>query len=118
MSTRATVHFINKGQSTPEAIIYRHGDGYPDGLGKDLENFIAEVRKLQDTRLSDASYLAAKWVVWDAANYGNRSNYDKATPLNPLNFLSVGVVRQDTDDIEYRYKVVCDGTPTITCETV
>ena len=37
MSTRATVHFKSKGCKKPEAIVYRHCDGYPEGLGSDLK---------------------------------------------------------------------------------
>ncbi len=36
MSTRATVHFQSNSQT--EAIVYRHSDGYPDGLGKESWN--------------------------------------------------------------------------------
>lgn len=115
MSTRATIHFCNPESQKPTAIIYRHGDGYPDGLGKDLKAFIAEVRaNVPDNRFNDPAYLAAKWVVWDAANM---VKYAHGTP-HPLNFLSVGITDRDPDDIEWRYKVVCDGKPTITRKKV
>ena len=112
MSTRATVHFQQGGQT--EAIVYRHGDGYPDGLGKDLEGFLDElVAKVEDTRFDDPPYLAAKWIVWDAIKYGNRGG-------NFLNFLGVGIVLTDPGDIEYRYLVECDTAdrPTIKVEQV
>lgn len=114
MSTRATIHFHYEGDTKPTAIIYRHGDGYPDGLGKDLDQFVKELKEnVEDNRLNDAAYLAAKWVVWDArqmANIGHSLDKEK----HYLNFLSVGIVAKDPCDIEYRYKVVCDGKPTIT----
>jgi len=65
MSTQATVHFQENGKT--EAIIYRHTDGYPEGLGEDLQTFLNEVNKLKDKRFDDPSYLAAKFVVWQAA---------------------------------------------------
>ena len=103
MSTRATVHFQTEGET--RAIVYRHGDGYPDGLGKDLDTFLGEVSKLADSRFNDASYLAAKWVVWDSQNRGSHGNATTTT----LDFLSVGIVLRDPSDIDYRYLVKCDG---------
>lgn len=103
------------GESKPAAIIYRHGDGYPEGLGLDLQRFVKEVKEtVDDKRFDDACYLAAKWVVWDACQMSKYTHQAKKTPLA---FLSVGIVSQDPGDIEYRYRVVCDGKPTITCET-
>jgi len=124
MSTRATIHFKYKGDSKAEAIIYRHSDGYPDepGLGRDLQRFVNDVRaNVKDNRFSDASYLAAKWVVWDADNHRKvmaecRARYAKDEPDHICNFLGIGVCRSDPGDIEYRYTVLCDGAPTITCE--
>lgn len=134
MSTRATIHFeevqthefvddARKELAEPvthtSAIVYRHSDGYPEGLGDDLSKFIQAVRQLRDTRLSDPSYLAAKWVVFDAVAYQEmmdsiyKDKPDTYTKLygdrNPLAFLSVGIVQQDPGDIEYRYHVNCDG---------
>ena len=120
MSTCATVHFVAKGSSEPRAIIYRHCDGYPEGLGEDLKLFLADVQAQTpgDTRFNDPSYLAAKFVVWQAEKYAR----DKARPLA---FLSVGVVMHDPGDIEYRYILTCSNgdtfgvpapVPTITCE--
>ena len=112
MSTRATIHFCY--EKDAEAIIYRHGDGYPEGLGEDLKEFFNEVDKLNDKRFDDPQYLAAKWVVWDSQKH-NRSS-------NPLDFLSVGIVLKDPSDIEYRYLIDCsintNGKPTITIEEI
>ena len=61
MSTRATIHFTRAKGGPPAAIIYRHSDGYPDGLGKDLKAFVKEVRaNVDDRRFDDPHYLAAK----------------------------------------------------------
>ena len=119
MSTRATIHFHTDGDKNPDAIIYRHGDGYPDGLGLDLQTFFAEVKSnVEDTRFNNGSYLAAKWVVWDARQM---SQYSKQDTKHPLAFLSVGIVQIDPGDIEYRYHVWCSAagkSPKITCEKV
>lgn len=103
MSTRACVHFMQNGGA--EAKIYRHSDGYPEGLGQDLLGFLQELKdNVRDNRFNDAGYLAAKWVVRDATfnrQYANGEPHD-------LNFLGVGVVAEDPGDIEYRYEVLCD----------
>ena len=152
MSTRAVVNFYNEyeveGQNRDargrfasgkglvkvrklNAKIYRHGDGYPDGLGKDLQLFLDHVKAtLKDTRFNDASYLAAKWVVWDAGRMAKYQSYDCKTDeylpvTNPLNFLSVGIMMEDPGDIEYSYDVICtarmfdkETMPRIICHKV
>jgi len=114
MSTRACVHFMQGGKT--EAKIYRHSDGYPEGLGEDLLEFLRELKtNVTDNRFTDAGYLAAKWVVRDATfnrQYANGVPHD-------LNFLGVGIVAEDPTDIEYRYEVLCDdfdanGLPKVT----
>ena len=111
MSTRATVHFQYNGETA--AIVYRHSDGYPEGLGEDLKKFFKDVQnQTSDTRFDDPSYLAAKFVVWQAAQYAR----DKAKPLE---FLSVGVILEDPGDIRYRYLLECSGgVPKIKIEGV
>jgi len=101
MSTRACVHFCQDEKSEADAIIYKHSDGYPDGLGKDLKNFLKEVQKnVEDNRFNDAEYLAAKFVVWQAKQLSGDNHY--------LDFLSLGIAQKDHSDIEYRYKVICN----------
>jgi len=151
MSTRATIHFqdvrsygwggpldengrhtrvpIDPPEYTTQAIVYRHSDGYPDGLGQDLVEFVAEVSHLGDTRLGDPSYLAAKWVVFDVAKGKEwQAKYDREreergdppyyADQGRLEFLGVGITLQDPGDIEYRYLIRCDGKVNdIRCET-
>lgn len=110
MSTRATVHFKND-DGTTAAIVYRHSDGHPKGLGNELQRFLNTVASLSDPRFDDASYLAAKWIVFDSRLHVRSEN--------PLNFLSVGVVLSDPMDIEYRYYVLCNGKrPQVTHEKI
>ena len=113
MSTRCTTHFTYQNETKPEAIIYRHSNGYPSGAGVDLLRFLDEVNKLSDKRFNDPSYLAAKYVVF-LADMFNTSNESR------LDFLSVGVVAQDPGDIEYRYVVNCSngGRPVVKCYKV
>lgn len=112
MSTRSTTHFVDKLGDPPKAIIYRHADGYPTGAGADIYAFLKEVAEnVQDTRFDDASYLAAKYVVFLAREFS--VDYDfSVSPMvtkpkaSPLDFLSVGVMQDDPGDIEYRYTIV------------
>jgi hypothetical protein len=129
MSTRSTTHFIGRKGEKPEAIVYRHADGYPEGHGKDLQRFFDDVEaQTKDTRFNDPSYLAAKLIVWLAREFAVTSSYDadgvwsRTNHANerPLDFISVGVVREDPGDIEYRYIVESndEGRPTVTWEEV
>jgi hypothetical protein len=101
---------------TVEAKVYRHSDDHPDGehgVLRDLEQFFAAVEEqTQDTAFNDASYLAAKFVVWQAAK--NAGTTAVGTPpvvswSRPLAFTGVGILQQDRADIAYRYFVDCVG---------
>ena len=117
MSTRATVHFQYDGKT--DAIVYRHSDGYPEGLGEDLKAFFETVKyqcqgTMGGTRFDDPCYLAAKFVVWQA------DKYSKEDLAGSLNFLGVGVCLEDPGDIEYRYLLECstNAPPKITIEEI
>ena len=118
MSTRATIHFQHEGNT--EAIVYRHGDGYPDGLGNDLTAFLDDLEaNVQDNRFDDPSYLAAKWIVWDAEKFVEMRKKHGLGKGHRCDFLSIGIVMDDPEDIEYRYLVGCNGgRPKITVEKV
>jgi hypothetical protein len=112
MSTRCTIHFEYAPGQT-DAIVYRHGDGYPDAVLPDLEKFFAAVEEqTKDTRFGDPSYLAAKFIVWQASRL--LRGYDSATgeprPSQPLDFIGVAPVLHDPGDIEFRYHVLCTGS--------
>src|SRR3989344_5815624 len=79
MSTNAIISFFSEDEDKPRSIIYRHADGYPEGVGIDLLVFINEIRKnyfhINSDCFDDPSYLAAKWVVYDAVR---QQKYDAA----------------------------------------
>lgn len=126
MSTRCTINFVEGTHHV--AKIYRHSDGYPDGPGVlgDMEKFFSEVeRQTADTRFTDASYLAAKFVVWQAELVARRlERSDLDAKKHNLVFLGVGILTKDPSDIEYTYKVDCaklnekTGYPTVTYKSV
>lgn len=116
MSTRCNIHFV-EGKRL-DANIYRHCDGYPDtntGVLADLQSFFKQVKKectkdMYGTRFDDASYFAAKFVVWQAGQNARGGS---------LAFGSLGIVSQDAGDGEYIYTVDCgkldhNGFPTVT----
>lgn len=105
MSTRAVVKFSHG--RTNVAMVYRHGDGYVEGLGQSILEFLYSCKNLSDSRLCDASYLAAKWVVYDSQEYGQRDGTYKQGDYT-LNFLSVGIVSREPGDIEFRYTIDCN----------
>lgn len=111
MGTRSTTHFIyqdSNGRTYTEAIIYRHWDGYPEGAGTDIFRFLAQVKRHTfDTRFSDPSYLAAKYVVWLSQEPFAHDRGRFPEDNRCLDFLSVGVCSEDPGDIKYRYTINC-----------
>lgn len=112
MSTRANIHF-NYPDGTVAANIYRHSDGYPDddyGVLADLDRFFTEVEaQTDDTRYNDPTYLAAKFVVWQAGKNAKAAGFDylamKPGDGKLLNFLSVGIMLEDAGDAEFVYEI-------------
>lgn len=124
MSTRCAIHFEQ--YSEAQAIIYRHSDGYPEGgVLPDLDEFFTAVEaqtKDKDTRFDDAAYLAAKFVVWQAAQYAYHfagPNFARVAS-EPLDFLGVAPVMADPGDIKFRYHVQCNSAarPRVTWDKV
>ncbi len=99
MGARLVVTFCDGNQKTPVAHIYDHwaADNKKDAQDV-MEAFFAEVEKqCSDTRFSDPSYLAAKFLVWRAHGYAaTEQKYSKEPDTaKPLNFLSLGIVREE-----------------------
>jgi len=113
MSTRCIINFCSGKQI--EAKVYRHHDGYPDGHNgvlHSLQRFFAQVeRDTSDTRFNDPTYLAAKYVVWqareNAVSYDFSAGKPKAKRSKRLDFLGVGIVMRNPDDLAYVYRVDC-----------
>jgi len=104
MATRAVVKFQWRGET--EAIIYKHCDGYPEGLGSLLLRFIEEVRRsVRSNFLDSAGGMAARFCAYllklDAGEV-------------------VEVMMAPPGDEEYTYVVECRGAsytkpPTVVC---
>lgn len=108
MATRSNIHFTN--EHGTQANIYVHYDGYPENRLAELAQFFQDVKDAtSDTRFTDPTYLAAKFVVW----YASKMAADK----HPLDFLGIGVAQKNNLDIDYLYTVDCstlvNGFPTV-----
>jgi len=87
MGARLVVKF-GAGTHDPQPMAYlHHGGEFVDDVKRTLDEFMHAVKSLPDSRLNDANYLAAKFVVWAAVQNVRSSN--------PLDFLSVGIVTND-----------------------
>jgi hypothetical protein len=121
MSIRCVIHFCYGNRK--EATIYRHHNGYPNGeqgVLADLIRFFDDVEKqctntLYGCRFGDPSYLAAKYVVWQAArNHASDEMASRGNSLQsqrevggPLSFGSLGIIRSNPMDIDYEYFLDC-----------
>lgn len=113
MSTRSIHEFVDNGR--PIATVYRHWDGYPSVAGADIVGFFDAVEEqTADTRFSDPSYLAAKYVVYLAGKFAE-------SDAEPLAFLSVGIIPTGARDWGEEYVYLIDtsrpddrGRPTVT----
>jgi len=57
MSTRALVRFVNK-EGKNVATIYKHFDGYPEGFGLDLANFLSDMVIVEGIDLVHKGHVA------------------------------------------------------------
>jgi hypothetical protein len=117
MSTRCTINFCYGGKEIA-AKVYRHYDGYPEGdsgVLEALQKFFAAVEAdTEDTRFSDPTYLAAKFVVWQADQMtGSYENGTFVKSDKKMAFTGVGVCIEDPGDIEYTYYVDCKNSDTL-----
>jgi hypothetical protein len=104
--TRANIHF-RSGQ-LDGANIYRHSNGSPECLGADIQDFLDETTRLKDKRWDDGEYLAAKFLVWQAAIYVALNSKREKHRVHVMEFTTVAPCLEDHGDINYRYIVQCD----------
>jgi len=108
MATRGLYKFYSTEKEYKDkkstATIYRHWDNYLEAGGLDLKEFLETLRDSDfDSRFTDSSYLASKFVVYLAREFANNWNDE------PLDFLSVGIVdnRADLDMWqEFTYHII------------
>ena len=92
MATRSQIGFYEAGDqlSKPTALIYRHWDGYPEGVLNDIIPILKDFD--QNRGLADVEYAAA-WLV---------------AKLKKDDYLNIGICKSLHGDIEYYYAVYPD----------
>lgn len=104
MSTRCQIGFYTKKPTKsqllkPDALIYRHSDGYPEGVLPDLEPIVCEFalkRGLDDTEYASARVLQQLCNIYDSKM--------KEWGYEP-DFLGYGICKVFHGDIEYYYAI-------------
>jgi hypothetical protein len=104
MSTRCHIGFFSKNMKSPknpEALIYKHSDGYPEGVLPTLIPFCVDFNNRRG--LDDTEYAAAHCVALfiNETNEG-RKQYD---PEGKYSYLGYGISKRMHGDIEYFYAV-------------
>ena len=65
MSTRSQIRFTGNNDITTQ--IYRHSDGYPEGVIPDLKKFFAWYESEPQARHGDSSYATADFIYFSKA---------------------------------------------------
>ena len=121
MSTRCQIGifekpFIENGKlNNPHTLIYRHNDGYPEGILKPLTDFTKDFIK---NRGFDAEYIGARLLCYLISEHTedlpdqSRKDYkgDKVKASKFGGVLSYGICKSDDfhGDIEYFYAIFKD----------
>ena len=110
MSTRCRIDFIvkwideNGKEHTDIRCVYRHGDGYPEGVLPDLTEFL----KWNNGRNNDVEYTTANFIYWSKRNMEKylKEGEDWNSPNSYARF-GFGVCDKDCwhGDLEYYYEV-------------
>jgi len=127
MSTRCQIDFISKWKDDKDKIheernrVYRHSDGYPEGVLPDLKEFL----KWNEGRNSDIEYMTANFIFWnkrkhedeyfnkdlDGKDKDKNLKWDSIQSTN-TSILHIGFGVCDVNsfhgDIEYFYEIITD----------
>lgn len=107
MSTRADIiildkdikytgdwHYVNKIQDYAHSIIYVHNDGYPEGLGEVIQEYLKSDGAR--ARISDIEYLSANIIPW--LKDSTRKDMKKE-----IDYTGYGICKHIHGDIQYHY---------------
>jgi hypothetical protein len=117
MSTRSQIDFVENWKDkegkehTDRRRVYRHSDGYPEGVVPDLKKFLI----WNGGRNGDVEYSAANFIYWSKRTYedkylGKTQKWDAAEDMVTDHALRCGFGICETTafqgDIEYFYEVI------------
>jgi hypothetical protein len=111
MSTRCQIAFYNKGEkdlNNFEALLYKHHDGYPEGILPILLPFLKEFNERRG--LSDIEYASARLLqhMCNSTDKNNDEFRKKNDMIVEVNFLGYGICKNFHGDIEYLYAIYPD----------
>lgn len=118
MSTRSVIEFVYGDNVKPQARVYHHYDGDPETMARDLGLFFDDVAaqcgpRGNDNCFTDPSYLAAKFIVWQATRYArDPGGYEGAPKGGPMYFSGVAPCIVAPPDIAYLHTVRCPADVT------
>ena len=123
MSTRCQIEFSSiyknekKEKRTESILVYRHSDGYPEGVIPDIKKFL----KWNGGRINDIEYTAANFIYWSKRNFeekyyyeewggGKNKKWSDAQDFNSILLIGFGICEKENfhGDIEYFYNVITD----------
>ena len=118
MSTRCQIGFYSERPTKEnlnnwESLIYRHSDGYPEGVIPDIQPFLEWWS--QHRGLANVEYASARLLQWMCNQYDEAGDYwDKQAnrPITPREFtgeLGHGICNQFHWDIEFYYVIYPNG---------
>lgn len=115
MSTRCQIGFYGGAKvviGKPEALVYRHSDGYPSGVLPDIMPFLAWWAKGRG--ISDIEYVSARLLQYLCNEYDGRgsqwaSEEEKASVKQFTGTLGHGISANFHGDIEYVYAIHAEG---------
>jgi len=125
MSTRCQIEFSSiwendkKEKKSESVLVYRHSDGYPEGVIPDLKKFL----KWLGGRVEDLEYTAANFIYWSKRNFeeryyntswggGKDKKWSVPQDFNSVLLMGFGICEKDGfhGDIAYFYNVITDLT--------
>ena len=118
MSTRCQIGIYENDTrlNKPEVLLYRHSDGYPDGVLPEMMPFLRWFKK---GRGMDVEYLGARLLQWLCNKY---DGYGIANNFSPeiydagmTGVLGYGICKELHGDIEFYYAVYPDKVDVYEC---
>jgi hypothetical protein len=107
MSTRCQIGFMkdNKNPNKPEILIYRHSDGYPEGVKEAMETFFPKF--LKERGATDLEYMGAQFLASMIHDMQDWSKTLDESSTRTWEFLGYGICgdKEFHGDIEFYYAI-------------